>query len=194
MNIANEKARQSLSMVENISTQTRKSIAAGYASPLLIMWGAIWIACFLGTHFFIQWANYIWMSVCGLGAFSTFFIILRQFHNAKPTKVSTSNKISQRIFWFWTLLFAYTYMWILIMKPYSGIQVNAFICTVIMFAYVVIGLWFETPIMIGLGLLITGFTMVGVYIIAPAYYCLWMAPTAGGALLGTGLYLWLRWR
>lgn len=194
MNVTDEKARQSLSMVENISSQARKSIAAGYASPLLIIWGIICIVCFLGTYFFVERANEIWYGVGGLGMIGTFLICRRQAYHGKPTKIDASKKAGWRMFWFWTLLFIYIYLWLSIVKPRNGIQLNAFIIVVIMFAYIVIGLWHESNFMIGLGLFITAVTMIGVYLIAPAYYCLWMAPTAGGALLGTGFYLRLRWK
>jgi hypothetical protein len=62
-----------------------------------------------------------------------------------------------------------------------------------MFAYVVIGLWFESWFLAVLGILVTVLTMAG-YAWWPAYYCLWMAVTGGGALFGSGLYLRLRWR
>lgn len=72
---------------------------------------------------------------------------------------------------------------------------NAFICTVIMFTYVVSGLY-ETgaKFMLWLGLAGTAITLIGFYIIPASYYCLWMAPAFGGALFGTGLYLKLMWR
>jgi hypothetical protein len=63
-----------------------------------------------------------------------------------------------------------------------------------MFAYVVMGLWFGSWLMVILGIVVTCFTLVGFHLIPVGYYCLWMAVTAGGGLLGTGLYMKLRWR
>jgi hypothetical protein len=61
-----------------------------------------------------------------------------------------------------------------------------------MFAYIVIGLWFAAYFMVWLGLAVTAATLTGFFLFTQ-YYCLWMAVTAGGLLLGTGLYLRIRW-
>ena len=95
---------------------------------------------------------------------------------------------------FWPLVFVYACVWLNIVKPNNGLEVNAFLVTVIMFAYVVMGLWFDSWIMTALGLVVTAFTLVGFFLVPTANYCLWMAVTAGGSLLGTGLFMKLWWR
>lgn len=194
MDISKEEARNSLDQIQATATRTRQTIAASYDSGLLIMWGSIWIAAFLGTHYFGAWAGYIWMVLAGIGLAVTLVVCWNQFRTAKPIKVPTAEKIGWRIFWFWTLLFVYIFIWLAILRPYRAIQLNAFICTAIMFAYVVTGLWFRTYYMLWLGLLVTCITMAGLYVIPPSYYCLWMAPTGGAAFLATGLYIRFRWR
>ncbi|MHC4527109.1 MAG: hypothetical protein ACYS29_04455, partial [Planctomycetota bacterium] len=84
--------------------------------------------------------------------------------------------------------------WLSFLRPFNGLQMNAFLCTAIMFAYVVTGLWYGSYHMVWLGLAVTCSTLIGFYLIPPKYYCLWMAPMAGGALFGAGLYFRLRWR
>lgn len=194
MDISREQAKDSLEQIDAVSNRTRRTIASTYDSALLIMWGLIWIAAFIGTHFILTWVWLIWFGLGGIGAVATFLVVWRQFRRANPIKMPADKKIGQRIFWFWVLLFVYAFVWLSILKPYHGIQVNAFLCTAIMFAYVVMGIWSESRYMLWLGLAVTGITLVGFYVIPPGYYCLWMAPTAGGALLGTGLYIRLRWR
>ena len=194
MNVSNEDARQSLAAISDTKARTYKSIAAAYTGPSLILWGAIWIAAFLGTHFFLAWVWHIWMSLSGLGVIATFLICWRQFRAGTPTRSVDSKKIGWRIFWFWSLLFTYLFIWLKIFSPFSGLQCNAFICTTVMFAFVITGLWMESRFMVWLGLAVTATTLVGFYLIDHSYYCLWMALTAGGALLGTGLYIRLRWR
>lgn len=194
MDVSQEDAQDSLYQIQEAATRTRKNIAASYDSGLLIMWGLIWIAAFLGTHFFLTWVWQIWFGLCGMGAIVTFVVAWQQFRKAKPTKIPVSEKIGWRIFGFWTLLFAYMFIWLSILRPHHGIQINAFMCTAIMFAYVVSGLWFKSYYMLWLGLAVTCTTLVGFYLIPLSYYCLWMAATAGGTLFGTGLYIRLRWR
>ena len=193
MDISEKEAQDSLDQIQAVSTRTRQTIAAGYDSVLLIMWGLIGILGYLGTHFFLAWVWPIWMGLSGIGCIATFVISWKQFRTANPIKVPAAEKIGWRIFLFWTLLFVYMFIWLSILKPHHGIQINAFMCTTIMFAYVVIGLWFKCYYMLWLGIGVTCTTLVGFYLIPPSYYCLWMAPMGGGAFLGTGLYLRFHW-
>ena len=194
MDISEKEAHDSLEQIQTVVNHTRRTIAASYDSGVLIMWGLIWIAAFLGTHFFGHWAGYIWMILCGIGAVATFYVCWRQFRSGNPVKFPAAEKIGWRIFLFWSLLFVYMFIWLSILKPRGGIQLNAFILTTIMFAYVVIGLWFKCYYMFWLGIGVTCTTLVGFYLIPPSYYCLWMAPMGGGAILGTGLYIRLFWK
>jgi hypothetical protein len=194
MNISDEEARNSLDQVQAVTSRTRKTIAASYDSGLLIVWGLIWLIAFMGTHFFVAWAWEIWTALIGIGIVITFLVGWNQFRSANPIKAPAAEKIGWRIFGFWSLLFVYIFIWLSILRPTNGIQANAFICTTIMFAYVVTGLWSKSSYMLWLGLAVTCITLVGFYLIPPGYYCLWMAAMAGGAMLGTGLYIRLFWR
>ena len=194
MNISQEEARNSLEQIQSTTTRTRRTIAAGYDSVVLMMWGMIGILGFLGTHFFLRWAWPIWMGLSGIGCIATLALSWRQFRSGNPVKVPAAEKIGWRIFLFWSLLFVYMFIWLSILRPRHGIQLNAFMITTIMFAYVVIGLWFKCYYMVCLGIAVTLTTLIGFYLIPPIYYCLWMAATAGGTILGTGLYIRLFWK
>ena len=194
MDISKEEAESSLEQIQAVATHTRKTIAASYDSSLLIMWGLIWILGFLGTHFFLAWVWPIWMSLCGTGMIATLGFSWRQFRSANPVKIPAAEKVGWRIFLFWSSLFVYMFIWLSILKPRHGIQLNAFMITTIMFAYVVTGLWFKCYYMLWLGIAVTFTTLVGFYLIPTGYYCLWMALTGGGALFGTGLYMRLFWK
>jgi hypothetical protein len=194
MDISEQEAQDSLEQIQAVSTHTRKTIAAGYDSVVLIMWGLIGVLGFLGTHFFLRWAWPIWMVLSGIGCIATFVFSWRQFRTGNPVKVSGAENFGWRIFWFWILVFVYLFIRLSILSPLNGIQLNAFMITTIMFAYVVIGLWFKCYYMVWLGIGVTCTTLVGYYLIPTGYYCLWMALTAGGAIFGTGLYMQLFWK
>jgi len=194
MDVSQKEAKDSLNQIQEAATYTRKTITASYDSGLLIMWGLICIAAFLGTHFFHNWAGYIWWVLSGAGVVLTFLVVRHQFRQANPTKTPAAERIGWRIFWFWTLLFVYIFVWLSVLAPVKDLQMNAFIITVIMFAYVVTGLWFRSYHMLWLGIVVTCTTLVGYYLIPVGYYCLWMATTAGGAILGTGLYTRFFWK
>lgn len=194
MDISEKEAQDSLDQIQAVSTHTRKTIAASYDSVVLMMWGLIGILGFLGTHFFLAWVWPIWIVLSGTGCIATFLFSWSQFRSANPVKVPAAEKIGWRIFLFWTLLFVYMFIWLSILRPRHGIQLNAFMITTVMFAYIVIGLWFKCYYMVWLGIGVTCTTLVGFYLIPPGYYCLWMAATGGGAILGTGLYIRLFWK
>ena len=200
MEISKEHAQQSLSEVSEATDRTRKAMASVESGFILMLWGVICIAAYLTTYAVLRLdvPDYtialIWYVLCGLGSVLSLVVGRRQIKKAWPRKYPTEKKIGWRIFWFWALLFIFIFVWLSILKPQSGIEMNAFMVTAVMFAYVVIGLWTEERYMLWLGLAVTAVTLIGFFLIPPAYYCLWMAPTAGGLLLGTGLYIYLKWR
>ena len=193
MNISRENAEATLAEVESVQKQTIRLLAASYASPILMLWGMIWIAAFLGCHFWFRQAWYIWIVLSTVGCIATFFICWRQFKKPGPTRSPDSGSLGRRIFWFWILLLGFIVLWLKILPVQNGIQINVFICTAGTFAYVVMGLWLESRFLLWLGLAVTVITLLGYYPLRE-YYNLWMAVTGGGAIFGTGMYIRLRWR
>ena len=192
MNVTNDDAVQSLAQVEQTMARTRKAVAAAYSSPFLILWGLLWVAAYTTTHFYLKYADVIFGVMAGVGLLGSFLVWPRVKRNF-PVKEPTEEKLNWRIGGLWGSLFIYIFIWLSIFAPVNGMQINAFVCTAVMFAYVITGLWFTAYFMVWLGLAVTATTLVGFYLL-PAYYCLWMAVTAGGSLLGAGLYLHVRWR
>jgi hypothetical protein len=192
MEISRQEAQRLLDEANNVAADTMMSVAGGYAGPTLVLWGVVMIAAYLGTHFFLKWAWQIWMVLDGVGAAGTIVICLVQFRRSKATRYQNVGRVGWRVFCFWSAIFGYMSIWLYLMKPYSGLQLNAFIVTVVMFAYVMMGLYEGSRFMLWLGLVVTALTLVGVYIVPHKFYCLWMAPAAGGALLLSGIYYWLR--
>jgi hypothetical protein len=101
-----------------------------------------------------------------------------------------------RLFWFWLFLFVYADIWLAVLWPWQAQQLGMFFVTVVMFAYVVMGLWLEMPFLMWLGLAVTGLAGAGYLLsfIAHGYLDLWLGAACGSALLAAGLYLTLRWR
>jgi len=194
MDISKQEAQDSLEQIRAVSVQTRKAIASSYASRLLILWGLIWSAAFVGTHFFLARVWLIWTAHSGIGIVGTILICRRQSRLANATRISAASKVGWRIFWFWALLYIYLFIWLSILKPQNGLQLNAFICTACMFAYIALGFWLESYFMVWLGLGVTAITLVGLYVLPGSWYCLWMAAAGGGAIWGTGLYIRVFWK
>ena len=192
MNVSQEDARISLSAAQSVMNQTHKAIASAYASPLLILWGILWITAFTVTHFYVHYAFYIFMAMGVVGGLGT-AVIVGIFRSKAPVKEKSSHKFGRSVTALWVFLCIYIVIWLFLFAPFTGLQCNALICTAVMFAYIVMGLWFESRFMIILAVAVTAATLVGYYLLRE-YYCLWMAFVGGGAIFGTGLYIRLRWR
>jgi len=192
MNVSQEDARESLSTVHDVTVQTQRAITSAYVNPLLILWGVLWIVSFTAAHFYLSYAYHIFMSMSVIGCVGT-AVIFWLLHSKAPVRDTSSPNIGWRIALFWISLFVYAVIWLFLFAPFDGRQCNAFLSTAAMFAYVVMGLWFTSCFMVVLGLAVTVATLVGYYFIE-TYYCLWMAIIGGGAFLGAGLYIRLRWR
>ncbi len=180
MDMTRESAEQSLREIEEIEKKTRLDRDWRGGDLLLILWGAVWIFAFLGSHYYPGKADLFWMVGNSVGIAGTILVVRNISQNVKSEDTS---KIG--IFWF--VLFAFTPVQIAIMSPTDGIQVNAFICLQIMFAYAVMGLWLRLNGMLVLSAVISVLTLVGYFLMSP-YYNLWMACTSGVVLFGSGLY------
>jgi hypothetical protein len=177
-----ENAQESLAAIEKVIAQTRKAIASTHANP------------FTAAHFYLDYANYMFLGGFGaVGGVGT-FIIFRISRTQPSVKSSIRQRIGRRILWSWILLYAYVFIWLAILAPFSGLQLNAVCSTAAMFSYIVIGLWVGSYFMVWLGLVVTAMTLIGFYLLPHHYYCLWRALIGGGAILCTGLYIRFWWR
>ncbi len=192
MDISQQNALDSLGLIRDTTRRTRRVLAADYAGNLLILWGLIWIAGFAAVEAFPHRGGHIFGILDGLGVLGT-MILCRRWPSARSVRGSGSLQIARRILVFWLILFTYAAVWMLLLRPGNGMQVGAFLVTVGMLGYVVVGLWTGSLFMLWLGLAVTALTLLGFYVI-PGWFNLWMALTGGGALLGAGSYIRLRWR
>ena len=193
MNISKEDAQASLLTIRDVRIQTQRAAVSVYANPMLILWGILWIIAFTASHFYGQYGQYIFTAMSVVGCAVTAIIFYQLFHSKSPFRDDPSERIGWRIAVLWILLYVYVIIWLFLLSPFNGMQCNAFINTTVMFACVVMGLWFRSSFMVVLGLAMTGITLVGFYLMT-SYYCLWMAVMGGGGLFGTGMYIRLRWR
>jgi hypothetical protein len=198
MNISKQEAQESLNEIESVINETRRAIASGASSSILVLWGFVWVVGYSVTQFFPDWAGLAWMPLVSIGAFGSWYL-----GRQRPSMRSENGG---RIGAFWFILFAYAGLWLFLLHPahlpsgaewahYQPIndrQVSAFIATVPMFAYVVGGLWLGR-FFVFLGALITVTTVLG-YVLLPGWFYLWMAFTGGGSLIASGLYIRNAWK
>jgi hypothetical protein len=187
MDVSSQDAQVSLKLIEDTQARWRKAIGASYASGLLMLWGAIWIVGYISLHFSLQVGGYVFMALDLLGIGGTLLIARRW-----PIKGPETKTVFLSLMGLWAFLSLYAVIWIALFRPASGKELGAFLCTLCMFGYVVIGLWFKSTFMIGLALAVTALVLAGYYLLFGHFY-LWAALTGGGTVVGTGLYI-RRWR
>jgi hypothetical protein len=187
MDVSSQEARESLGLIEDTQAGWRKAIGASYASGLLVLWGAIWIVGYVCLHFSLEIGGYVFMVLDILGIGGTLLIARR-----RPIRGPETQAAFRSLGGLWSFLALYGVIWIVLFRPDDGRQLGAFLCTLCMLGYVVIGLWFKNVFMIALALAVTALVLVGYYLLF-SYFYLWAALTGGGTVLGTGLYI-RRWR
>jgi len=193
MEVSQQEARESLSLIQDTATRTKRVVAAGYAGTLLILWGLIWMAGFTALQLAPHQGGLVFAVLDGLGVLGTVLVAWRAWPTHGSLRGDGVSRFARSIFLFWLILFAYAGIWLLMLRPMAGMQVGTLLVTTAMLGYVVTGLWTGSTFLVWLGLAVTALTLFGFYAI-PSYFNLWMAPTGGGALLGTGLYVRIRWR
>jgi len=192
MDIDTTQAQESLDAVAETMDRAEKSIESSYSSPMLILWGAVWVAAYTASHFYMQHVAMIMWTMAIVGSIGSFIIVMKERSNA-PVKSTSSNNLSRKIGWMWLFVFSYLTILMFVLQPFNGLQMNAAIVITVMFMYVMMGLLYGSRYLLVLGLVITAATLIGYAILTP-YYCLWMAATGGLALLLTGIIIRLKWR
>ncbi len=197
-----EDARASLAEVSRIVTQTRQTIAWSCTTPLLILWGVIWVIGFSANHFFPASALQSWLGLDGIGLGGS-FLLAGPFRQRAITGLSLG---LGRIRLAWLALLGYGVLWAALLAPWEqshsvtwaadapviGRKLAAFSASVCMFGYVLMGLWLGR-FFLWLGLLVTATTLAGYYFVADYFY-LWMAFTGGGSLIVAGVFIRKFWR
>ena len=200
MNISKQEAQDSLNEIHSVIDQTRKAIAHGASSNILILWGVIWVIGYSGTQFFPKWGGLIWMPLVFIGAIGSWMLGSRR--NRSAVRNANGGKIGA----FWMVLFAYAGLWLMLLhpghlprgtewasyQPLDDRQIGAFLATVPMFAYVAGGLWFGR-FFVWLGAIVTALTVIGFFLL-PDWFNLWMAFTGGGSLIASGLFIRNCWK
>jgi hypothetical protein len=185
-----EEAAKILNEVADVSKHVHHRASFGIVGPILIIWGTIWIVCFNITHFKPGISAWSWLIGNMIGITGSLYFG-RMHPRATAIQSDTAKQTSRRLFWFWLLLFVYADIWLAILWPWGTEQLGTFIVTLIMFAYVVLGIWLGLHFLLWLGLGVTGVAVAGYFMssMIPGYQNLLLGLLGGSALLVSGLYL-----
>ncbi len=193
MGITQQDASDALEQIQTVGTGIQDRLKYYHMGPILILWGVIAAVCFSMTHFARGLANWAWLIGDSIGIAAIIGDAIWAMRHG-PVQSQTAKREGWRIFWFWFLLFIYADIWLLVLAPWQGDQLGVFLVTLVMFGYVVMGLWLQMRLMLWLGLVVAALS-VGVYLVSlfilPGYLNLGMAVVGGGGFLLSGLYLTL---
>jgi len=181
MGVTQKEALASLEAINNVNQHMRKSIAGGAAPYYVLLWGIVWIVGFTADQFLPQTiAGWIWIGMgIMIGILSG--LLAARFH------AKVRSPLSKRISLLWCAIFTFGLLWIWITQPLDSNQVSIMVVTIVMFGYVIMGIFFG-GILKWVGLGVTALALIGYYFLQD-WYSLWMAFIGGGTLFISGLVL-----
>jgi hypothetical protein len=193
MQVTPQQASEALEDIDKAGRKVCYAASNRVGGHILLIWGTIWIACYSISHFAHHLANWAWLVGNAVGIPAT--IWLGWIATRRGPVLSESDKrLGKRIGWFWFAMFIYADVWLVVLHPWEVYQLSVFICTLVMFAYVVMGLWLQDRFWIYLGLLVTVQAFGGYLgsMLIPGYLGLYLAIVCGGTLLAAGAYLTIK--
>ena len=193
MEVTPQEAKDLLGQTDTMAALMRNHSMYRRIGPILILWGIIWLICFPLTALAPTHSGWIWLIGDGIGFVGSALTMRRS--NA-GIRCKSSEIMRSRVLWFWAALLAYGCFWMYLLAPAGSARAVVFIVTLVMFAYVAIGLLGRMSFMIWLGTGVTLLAMTGFGLFAnqPQVLNVWMGVSGGLTLLATGIFLMLRAR
>ena len=196
MGVTSERASELLDQVDYVARTTRDRAIYDGVGPILILWGVIWTVCFCVTHFAPTAFAWTWLIADAVGIPATVYLGWIRPRGG-PILSESAKRQGRKLLWFWFLALVYGSIWLVILWPWRTEQFGLFWVTFVMFAYVVMGLWFEMRFLLWLGVAVTLITAGGsilLFLFVPGYLNLWLGLSGGLSLAGSGLHLMRRER
>ncbi|QQE13521.1 hypothetical protein JD969_08705 [Planctomycetota bacterium] len=190
-------ARRFLNNIDGVERDTKRKTGLGAIGSPLMIWGLVWIVCYAIVYWLPQYAGKGWLIGDGIGVFAT--ICFGVWDSRKKEIVSTELRAKSKRIWIaWGCWAAFLFGILYMAWPMNGMQFGSVIVLMVMFMFVVTGLWLEVRFLIFIGCLIAAMTVLG-YVLAEhevingmRAYALWMSVVCGGLLFGSGVYARVR--
>jgi hypothetical protein len=173
-------ARQSLDAAAAAERRVSEAIMYGRFGPFLILWGIVWIAAFTGTYLRPAHGLAIWLIASAIGWLGSFAI------GFSWRRADSHRSMAERSRpWLTAIaLFAYAWLWPVLLYSGNPNAVSIYAGTFTGFAYVLVGIW-RGLWLTWLGLAVTALFMVGL-VADPAWFKLYAALAGGGGLIVAG--------
>ena len=181
MSIDREQAASALSDIDSIVRRVRQSRIYNLASLIMIMWGGLVFAGYIGSYLWPRSAGYLWTAIYLAGIAGSF--VISSFDYAREG-VRT---FDVRIFTAFALFVAFGIFCTIVLGHFTPRQLGTFWPIYFMLAYSIAGLWFGNAF-VAIGLGIAALTATG-YFFAGGWFDLWMAVVNGGGLVLGGSWM-----
>jgi hypothetical protein len=176
-----QQASEALAEINEMTRRVRQSRIYNLASLMLVMWGALVFAGYLGSFLLPRYAGYFWIALNLAGVAGSFAISAVGYPR---TGIRT---FDVRMLIAFLLYFAFGFLCTSVLGQFTPRQMGAFWPIYFMLLYIIAGLWMgHAFVAIGLG--ISALALVGYFFIGD-WFDLWMAFVDGGGLMLGGLWM-----
>ncbi len=179
-------ALDDLKAIRQIMERARRA-SDGFGGWFMVLWGAIWLVGFIGTHIFVRleryaWINGLWMVLDTAGILGSVYLGIQMGRRAR--KASSILWLPFLLCWLALAAFDAVLIWKLRLHL-RGLDMAFLIVLTLAVGYVQLGLFTHWSIS-AVGLFIGLLAIVAVTWL-PEYFNLIIALLGGGAVIGTGL-------
>jgi len=178
--IDSQQASEALAEINEMTRRVRQSRIYNLASLMLIMWGALVFAGYLGSFLLPRYAGYIWIAVNVVGVAGSFAI--SAFGHARTGVRSFDGRALAAL-----LLFFAFGMFACWLGHFGPRELGTFWPIYFMLLYTIAGLWVGKAF-VAIGLSIAALTLIGYFFVGP-WFEPWMAVVNGGGLMLGGLWM-----
>ena len=179
--IDRSEASSALADIAEIGARVRQSLFYRRTSAMLILWGALTFAGYLGMFVAPSFSRYGWIAIMILGICGSVVI------GMVSAKRQGVNNFSARLLVAFLVFIAFGLIWSVALGGFSARQLGAFWTSYFMLPYILLGLWLGWAF-VAIGLSVMALTFAG-YFYAGDWFPLWMAFVNGIGLILGGLWM-----
>ncbi len=191
--ITQEEARIALADVDRAEQQMLRAVARSPMGNNLIIAGVMWILGFTLNYLFPTHSRMIWLVLSASGL-ATMALLALMNHRRGEIRSPAAQRVLGQVGLFWAAVMGYLMALCIVLPLRNWVDEMTLIVTLLMLAYVLMGIWLRTGLLCFIGLAVTLATFVGRFCLPPREFMLWMAVFGGGGLFVPGLYVKLRWK
>ena len=181
MTLDPKEAATSLDDIDTVQRRTREALYYASTSQVFLLWGVLMLVGHSLNWFKPHWAEYIWFVIDIGGFLATIAIVGRRMPRARWRRDGMQWLLS------YVALLIFGSIIVIELWPLTARQQQVFWPTLIMFGYVLAGIW------VGRFFLFTGIAatiaiLLGYYVTGD-WFPLWLAFVFGGGLIAGSLWL-----